>query len=1480
MKYLIRVSIVFFLLFLVLETADSQPLTGTKTIPGDYATIKAAITALNSLGVGSGGVTFNVSAGYTETLASDSLYLFATGTSANPIVFQKSGTGSNPCVTRTDAGTKATSSIGGNGDAIVIIEGSDYVTFNGIDVTASDAGIEYGYYIRKASATDGCKYVTVKNCVITMNKGTSAYVVGLYASNNIITSLLSSSAGVAVTSESGRHENITITGNTTQNTFAGMYFIGYNHTTSPYNFYDQNFVIGAEGAGNIIKNFGGNAASTVNGINIQYHNNESISYNTINNTDGGNTGFTTFGNGMLLNTAKAVTFNVSYNTITVSNTSAATSKYLYGIQINAGDAASTITINNNTFQNCVCNGTGVLAAIYQGTVANTNIFANTITNMTSVSTVYPIYNSAGTGTNLIYNNSVSNISTSGATSTIYGIYAAKGTNYIYNNLIYGLTASASSSTADAIRGISISSTTATTTIGLYYNTIYLNASSSGTNFGTSCVYHTYNATSTTAALDMRNNILVNTSTANGTGLNAVLKRSAATDLNNFSTTSNNNCFYAGTPSSTNLIYYDGTNSLQTIADYKTLVTPRDSASFSENPPFVNVLIQPYDFHLNGNPCQCENGGLPITSPISVTTDLENKTRNVLTPDLGAYETAIIASKVILLSPINNSIDMPVNIATTWQKANGKIVQRNIKSIDKYWFEYSTDAGFSSSIIDSSLTDTTKYLTGLSYNTKYYWKVKAKNQTGWGTFSDVWNFTTTVPVPVSPALISPANNSVDLSITPALDWNNVSYAASYRVQISTSASFSSITFDSAGLTISQISVPNGILGMNTKYYWRVSASNASGTSEYSTIWNFTTSPNIPNVPLLSSPANNSSGQPTTIIFQWYKPVETAFLKKELKNSNVKSYAISKYWVEYSTDSTFGTIIGADTTLTDTTKTITGLSNITKYFWRVRAKNQTGWGAFSAVWNFTTVVPIPVSPTLISPANNSVDLSITPSLDWNDVAYATSYRVQISTSSSFSSLNYDTAGLTVSQIIVPNGILTTNTQYYWRVCASNVSGTSVYSTIWNFTTRPNTPNVPLLAFPANNSTGQPINISFKWYKAIETLSDKKLSANMKVNGNIQKGETPDVISKYRFDYSTDSTFTTILGTDTTLTDTTKTITGLSNNTKYYWRVEAKNQTGWGGFSVIWNFITLLPIPLSPTLLTPINNSTNISLSPVLSWNNSAYASNYRIQVSSDSLFLTTAFDTAGVIGTSVTLPLSRLTGLTKYYWRVNASNNTGTGEWSSVWNFTTVQNLSLNLKVYLEGFWDGTSHVSDTTMIYLASSSSPYDFIDSAKGVLTSTGTTIVNFTKAPNGSYYIAVKHRNHLETWSKFSQSFVTNSTVNYDFTTAASQAYGDNMKQSGSVWVLYAGDVNQDGSVDAFDVVIFAGQFGNTGYLCSDLNGDLSVDAMDVIIFVADFGLTKSTPFIIDKSTGGKTKEQIIKEIKTEFNIELNKQNKKTNKN
>jgi len=103
----------------------------------------------------------------------------------------------------------------------------------------------------------------------------------------------------------------------------------------------------------------------------------------------------------------------------------------------------------------------------------------------------------------------------------------------------------------------------------------------------------------------------------------------------------------------------------------------------------------------------------------------------------------------------------------------------------------------------------------------------------------------------------------------------------------------------------------------------------------------------------------------------------------------------------------------------------------------------------------------------------------------------------------------------------------------------------------------------------------------------------------------------------------------------------------------------------------------------------------------------------------------------------------------------------------------------------------------------------------------------------NGSYYITVKHRNSIETTTPFPVSF-GGGTINYNFTTDASKAFGGNLNHTpDGYWIIFSGDVNQDGTVDESDIINLNNQSSTfaTGYIPDDVNGDGLIDAADMII-------------------------------------------------
>lgn len=92
-----------------------------------------------------------------------------------------------------------------------------------------------------------------------------------------------------------------------------------------------------------------------------------------------------------------------------------------------------------------------------------------------------------------------------------------------------------------------------------------------------------------------------------------------------------------------------------------------------------------------------------------------------------------------------------------------------------------------------------------------------------------------------------------------------------------------------------------------------------------------------------------------------------------------------------------------------------------------------------------------------------------------------------------------------------------------------------------------------------------------------------------------------------------------------------------------------------------------------------------------------------------------------------------------------------------------------------------------------------------------------------------------------------------FEVNAQTNNAYGDNQVQvdmiSGTpVFAIYSGDINQDGSIDAFDFLPMDVdiQAGNQGYYATDLNGDGSVDAFDFLVLDVNIqtGVSMQRPY------------------------------------
>jgi hypothetical protein len=162
-------------------------------------------------------------------------------------------------------------------------------------------------------------------------------------------------------------------------------------------------------------------------------------------------------------------------------------------------------------------------------------------------------------------------------------------------------------------------------------------------------------------------------------------------------------------------------------------------------------------------------------------------------------------------------------------------------------------------------------------------------------------------------------------------------------------------------------------------------------------------------------------------------------------------------------------------------------------------------------------------------------------------------------------------------------------------------------------------------------------------------------------------------------------------------------------------------------------------------------------------------------------------------------------------------------------------TLHLKFFIEGYYigGGMMRTSDTATVELHNNTSPFAVAASFKGLFLTNGTMACNYSAVVSGHlYYIGVRTRNALVTWSALPVAF--NTITNYDFTTSANQAYGGCMDSlAPGVWAFTSGDINQDQNIDLIDfpALDFGRCHGLCGYYPADLNGDGNIDIIDYAI-------------------------------------------------
>jgi len=490
----------------------------------------------------------------------------------------------------------------------------------------------------------------------------------------------------------------------------------------------------------------------------------------------------------------------------------------------------------------------------------------------------------------------------------------------------------------------------------------------------------------------------------------------------------------------------------------------------------------------------------------------------------------------LISPDPNAVDQKT--ATTIQWAP-------VKGAGKYRLVVSPDSMLRTPVLDdTSITSTSRTVSGLAYLTTYHYRVQAKTSDGssYSAPSPIRRFTTVVEPPPPPLLVTPLNKAEGEDAASTLAWASAARAQCYHVQVSVESLFVQPVVNDS--TVTDTAYSPGALQAHTRHWWRVRAGNTGGWSAFSSLWSYTTSLATPTQ---LGPADSATGLGDVVTFSWTASPEAVC-----------------YALEIARDRFFRDVFFRDSAISGVSTEVQGLEPFLTYYWRVRALDVKGAGAYSSTRMFVTRLVPPIAPLQEAPGSGMGSLLTSQTFRWHPSRLADSYQLQIAADSPFDSTVVDRSGITDTSISVTT--LEFRKRYYWRVRGWNAEGAGVYSSVWSFSTVVAPPLTPVLVSPASASSGQMPYTTFAW------------------------GSTPHA-QTYHLQVSLDAPFASMVYNDSTLTDTLQKVGPLEYARTYYWRVRAQNEDWTTPWSPVWSS-TVMAAPVVYDLYQNFPNPANPS------------------------------------------------------------------------------------------------------------------------------------------------------------------------------------------------------------------------------------------------------------------------------------------------
>jgi hypothetical protein len=409
-------------------------------------------------------------------------------------------------------------------------------------------------------------------------------------------------------------------------------------------------------------------------------------------------------------------------------------------------------------------------------------------------------------------------------------------------------------------------------------------------------------------------------------------------------------------------------------------------------------------------------------------------------DFGTYTTGNPPSIPALTAPANNALTTNYTPLLDWSNST---VPMGPAAFDHYLLQVNNTSDFSIPLINqpvpapatnSSFTPPTT----LTSNTKYFWRVQACNTSAdCSAWSSVLTFRTTLPIPLS--LV--ADGSLQ-DLRPNLGWNMPAYPlplpTNYTVQVSRNSSFTQVIL--TGTATSKNYTPSADLPPNLSLYWHVRANGANGPGAWSDFGTYATA-NPPSMPSLLAPPGNTLVSSNKPLLDWSDTIIPT-----------GAAPFDHYVLQIADNAGFSNPLltqnGYGQTYNSSGAPATALPSNTTCYWHVQVCNTNSeCSSWSSVRTFRTRLNPPVA---MAPVGAATVTSLKPTFSWNTVSGATSYALQVSKVTSFSTLLVNVSISKSASTYTPEFNLPASTPLYWRIRTHGANGPSDWMPYQSFST----------------------------------------------------------------------------------------------------------------------------------------------------------------------------------------------------------------------------------------------------------------------------------------------------------------------------------------------------------------------------------------------------------------------------------------------